>query len=43
MSFVRIVSNKYRKQLLDTATKTQLDTLKTVSKKIVHKAAEAKS
>ena len=28
-------------KVLDTATKTGLDTLKTASKKVVHKAAEA--
>ena len=32
---------KYGKQLLDTATKTGSDALKTTSKKAVHKAAEA--
>ena len=37
LSFVRKFYNKYRKQLLDTG----LDALKTVSKRIVHKAAEA--
>ena len=31
---------KYGKQLLDTATETGLDALKTASKKVVHKAAE---
>ena len=35
--FQIIFSNKYRKQLLD----TQLDALKTASKKVFHKAAEA--
>ena len=30
------------KQLLDTAAKTGLDALKTASKKVVHKAAEAR-
>ena len=39
MSFARNLSNKCGKQLLDTATKTELDTLKTTSKKEVHKAA----
>ena len=33
--------NKYGKQLLDVATKTGLDALKTASKKEVHKADEA--
>ena len=37
LSFVRNLSKKYRKQLLDTG----LDVLKTASKKVVHKAAEA--
>ena len=37
LSFARNCSNKYRKQLLD----TRLDALKTASKKVVHKAAEA--
>ena len=36
-SFARNLSNKYRKQLLDTG----LDTLKTSSKKVVCKSAEA--
>ena len=40
-SFARNLSNKYGKQLLDTATKTKLDALKTVSKKVVYKVAEA--
>ena len=31
--FTRNLSNKYRKQLLDTATKTGLDALKTATKK----------
>ena len=41
LSFARNLSNKYEKQLLDTATKTKLDAPKTASKKVVHKAAEA--
>ena len=40
MSFARNLPNKYRKQLLDTATKTGLDALKTDSKKVFHKPAE---
>ena len=40
-SFARNLSNKYGKKLLDSATKTRLDALKTPSKKVVHKAAEA--
>ena len=39
--FRRNLSNKYRKQLLDTATKTGLDAVKTALKKVVHEAAEA--
>ena len=41
LSFARNLSNKYRKQLLDTATKTRIDALKTDSKKVVNKAVEA--
>ena len=41
LSFVRNLSKKYRKQLLDIATKTGLDALKIAPKKVVHKAAEA--
>ena len=41
MSFGRYLSNKYGRQLLDSATKTELDALKTPSKKAAHKAAEA--
>ena len=41
LSFTRYLFNKYRKPLLDTATKKELDTLKTASKKVVHKPAEA--
>ena len=37
-SFARNLSNKYGKQLLDTATKTVIY----ASKKVIHKAAEAK-
>ena len=43
LSFAATLPNKYRKKLLDTATKTALDKLKTASKKIAHKAAEATS
>ena len=38
---MRNLSNSYGKQLLDTAAKTGLDALKTASKKVVHKGAEA--
>ena len=41
MSFARNLSNKYGKKLLHAATKTRLDTLKTASKKVVHKTTEA--
>ena len=37
LSFARNLSNKYGKQLLDTATKTGIQSLKTASKKVVHK------
>ena len=37
LSFARNLSNKYGKQLLDTATKTAIESLKTASKKVVHK------
>ena len=41
LSSARNVSNKYWNKLLDTATKTRLDTQKTASRKLVHKTAEA--
>ena len=41
LSFPRSLSNKYGKQLLDTATKTELDAPKTASKNVGHKVAEA--
>ena len=41
LSFVRNLSNKYGKQLLDSFTKTGLGALKTASEKVVDKAAEA--
>ena len=41
LSFARNLPHKYRKKLLDTATKTGLDALITAFKKVVHKAAEA--
>ena len=40
MSFGRNLSNKYRKRLLNTATKTGLDALKIASKNVAHKEAE---
>ena len=39
-SFARNISNKYGKQLLDTATKTGPDALITTSKKVAQKATE---
>ena len=41
LSFIRNFSNKYGKQLLDTAAKTGLVSLKSTSKKVFHKASEA--
>ena len=41
LSLGRNLFNKYGKQLLNGATKTRLDALKTVSKKLAHKAAVA--
>ena len=41
LSFAKNLSNKYGKQLLDSATKSELNSLKSTSKKVVHKAAEA--
>ena len=41
LSFLRNLSNKYGKKLLDTATTIGLDALKATSKKVVHRAAEA--
>ena len=41
MSFTRNLPDTYGKQLLDTATKTGIDALKTVSKKSVSRAAAA--
>ena len=40
--FRRNLSNKYGQQLLDIAAIARLDILKTATKKIGHKAAEAK-
>ena len=42
LSFGRNLANKCGRQLLDTATKTGLEALKTVSKKVAHKTAETK-
>ena len=41
LSFARNPSNKYGKNILATARKTGIDAAKTVSKKVVHKTAEA--
>ena len=41
LSFTRKFGNKYCKKLIDTATKTGMDTAKTASKRVVQKTAEA--
>ena len=41
MSFARKCSNKYGIKLMDNATKTGIDTAKTVSKRVLQKNAEA--
>ena len=41
LSFARKFSDKYGKKLMDTATKTGMDTAKTASKRLVQKTAEA--
>ena len=41
LSFATILSNKYGEQLLDTSTKAGINVLKTTSKKLIPKAAEA--
>ena len=41
MSFARKFGDKYGKKLMDTATKTGIDTAKTASKRVVQKTAEA--
>ena len=40
-SFTKRFDDKYGKKLMDTATKTGIDTAKTVSKRVVQKTAEA--
>ena len=40
-SFARTFGNKYGKNLMDTATKTGVDAVKTASKIVLQKAAEA--
>ena len=42
MSFARSMSNKYGKKLVDTATKSATDAIKTASKRAIQKTAEAK-
>ena len=41
LSFTKKCGNKYGKKLMDTATKTGIDSAKTASKKLVQKTAEA--
>ena len=41
MSFARKCSNKYGIKLVDNATKTEIDTAKTASKRVLQKNAEA--
>ena len=41
LSFAKKFGNKYRKKLMDTATKTGIDAAKTASKRVVQKTAEA--
>ena len=41
MSFARSMSNKYGKKLVDTAKKPATDAIKTASKKVIQKTAEA--
>ena len=41
MSFVRSMSNKYGKKLVDTAKKSATDAIKTASKRAIQKTAEA--
>ena len=41
MSFARSMSNKCRKKLVDTAKKSTTDAIKTTSKRIIQKTAEA--
>ena len=40
LSFARKFGDKYCKKLMDTATKTGIDTTKTASKRVVQKTAE---
>ena len=41
LSFARKFGNKYGKNLMDTATKTGIDAVKTASKRVVQKTAAA--
>ena len=41
LPFPRKFGDKYRKKLMDTATKTAIDAAKTASKRVVQKTAEA--
>ena len=41
LSFARKFGDKYRKKLMDTATKTGIDAVKTASKRVVQKTAKA--
>ena len=41
LSFAKMFKNKYGKKLMDTTTKTGIDTVKTASKRVVQKTAEA--
>ena len=41
MSFARSMSNKYGKKLVDTAKKSATDAIKTASKRVIQKTAEA--
>ena len=41
MSFIRSMSNKYGKKLVDTAKKSAADAIKTASKRAIQKTAEA--
>ena len=40
LSFAKTFGNKYGKKLMDTATKTGIDAVKTASKRVVQKTAE---
>ena len=41
MSFAKSMSNKYGKKLVDTAKKSATDAIKTASKRVIQKTAEA--